>query len=591
MSVAYLNHETDVKYWLYSGDTDGPEWIRERLALQRGVTPVRSFGPWDVYAMRASLPRVFAAPRTWIVSGGLDTLPPLVGSTLLDQPSLIFSDQARPDALEAALAMESLAGVVFFDSGALELAMDTLPSVFRHSLPAPGRPVAFTIPSSDRYALLLRSRDRGAFPAGALSLDGEPLDLERPSLAGAPFWIDLGARDLLAGDHILEGVLDETILSEIVIVPESVLSARRQAIEQRLASGRVPAVLVANTEQGTTANPHPAGGQLPITITRGQPFSDPETLDDGAQWRWMEAANAPDAFTITNAGTSLVRTNVLLTVRSHENARDLYVFLGDEQLELRRIPAGRPTEVLLQAVELEPGANTLRLYTPFPGTVVGDRQLTFGLREGSVHAGRLRFTTSIHVPFRGAYQLEVRPYGREASVTVGSIELDSHIVELEAGDRLGEPTFSTVVDLEAGLHDIELDQQGSEQYAFRLSPVTGGSTVSPELSVDVLERSPTSLTARVAAGGPAMLVFGESFDPRWTATVGGSELPHHTVNGFANGYELPGAGSYEVTLRFGPQSAFVSGVAISLVSLGMIGAVTIGPAIWRRARTRRTPTA
>ena len=590
MSVAYLNHATDVKYWLYGGDTDSPEWIRERLALQRGVAPVRSFGPWDVYATRASLPRVFVAPRTWIVSGGLDALPPLVGSTLLDQPSLIFSEQERPDALEAALAMESLAGVVFFNSGALELAMDTLPTVFRHPLPAPGRPVALTVPSSDRYALLLRSRDHGVFPSGTLTLDGEPLDLERPNLAGAPFWIDLGAQDLLAGQHVLEGALDAAVLSEIAIVPESVVSARRRAIEQRLASGRVPAVLVATTEQGATVNPRPAD-QLPVTIARGQPFSDPETLDDGAQWRWMEMANAPDAFTITNAGTGLVRTNVLLTVRSHETARDLYVFLGGEQLELRRIPAGRPTEVLLQAVELQPGANKLRLYTPFPGTPVGNRQLTFGLREGSVYAGRLRFTSSIHVPFPGAYQLEVRPYGREASVKVGSIALDSRVVELEAGDRLGEPTFSTVVDLDAGLHRIELDQQGSEQYAFRLSPLTGGSAASPERSVEVLERSPTSLTASVAASGPAMLVFGESFDPRWTATVEGRELPHHTVNGFANGYELPGPGSYEVTLRFGPQSAFVSGAAISLASLAVIGAVAIGPAIWRRARTRRSSAA
>ena len=256
------------------------------------------------------------------------------------------------------------------------------------------------------------------------------------------------------------------------------------------------------------------------------------------------------------------------------------------------LAAGRATDILLHDMEFEPGANKLRLYTPFPGTPVGNhRHLTFGLREGSVHAGRVQFTTSIHVPFPGAYQLEVRPYGREAGVTVGSIALDARIVELEAGDRLGEPTFSTVVDLDAGLHRIELDQQGSEQYAFRLSPVTGGSAASPERSVEVLERSPTSLTASVVTEGPAMLVFGESFDPRWTATVEGRELPHHTVNGFANGYELPGPGSYEVTLRFGPQSAFVSGAAISLASLGVIGAVAIGPAIWRRARARRTPAA
>lgn len=589
MSVGYLNHATDVKYWLYGGDTDGPEWIRERLALQSGITPVRSFGPWDVYATQARLPRVFVAPRTWVVSGGVDALPPLVGSALLDQPALIFSDQEKPDALEAALSMDSLGGVVFFNSAALELVMDTLPTSFRHPLPSPGRPVSFTVESSQNYKLLLRSRDPDVFPSGTLSLDGVSLDLERPSLVGGPFWIHLGDRHLSGGRHVLEGALDETVLSEIVMVPQGVLDVRRRSIDERLLSGRLPAVLVATTERGGKVQLRPVD-HLPVEIVRGEPFSDPEMLEDGSWWRWTETSNAPDAFTIINSSDEIVRSNVLLTVRSHETARDLYIYLGEEQLFLGRITAGQATDVVLEDVQISPGVNKLRLYTPYGGTVVGNRQLSFGLRENSVQVGDLRYVTKIHVPFGTTYEFEVRPYGPETIVPLEQIGIDGQNVELQAVDVLGEPTFSTVIDLEAGPHEIQVDQKGTEHYTFRLSPIHVRERPDTEPIVSVLERTPSSLLVKVRTEGPALLVFGESFDPRWTATTGDYELSHHTVNGFANGYELPDAGVHEVAIRFGPQDAFVVGVVISLVSLVVICVFAAGLGVWLCVRTRRMST-
>ena len=589
MSVGYLNHATDVKYWLYGGDIDGPEWIRERLALQFGVTPVQSFGPWDVYATQARLPRIFVAPQAWVVSGGVHALPPLVGSPLLDWPALIFSDQEKPDALESALAMESLGGVVFFNSTSLQLMLDTLPSSFRPPLPAPGRPVSFTVDSSQKYRLLLRSRDPDVFPSGTLSLDGVSLNLERPNLVGSPFWIDLGERDLSSGSHILDGALDETVLAEIAVVPQEVLDVRQQLIDERLSDGRLSAVLVATTEQSGKVQLQPGDG-LPIQIVQGEPFSDPEMLEDGAQWRWTETSNAPDAFTIINSDDELLGTNVLLTVRSHETARDLYIYLGEKQLFLGRITAGQATDVVLQDVQIPPGVNKLRLYTPYGGTVVGNRQLSFGLREGSVQAGNLRYVTKMHVPFGGRYAFEVRPYGLEAVRPLERIEVNGQDVELQAADVLGEPTFSTIIDLDAGPHLIQVDQQGTEHYAFRLSPVRASEVSGAEPIVTVHERTPTSMSARVTIEGPAVLVFGESFDPRWIATAGGHELSHHTVNGFANGYELPAAGVYEVVIRFGPQDAFVRGAAISLISLGIIFVVAVALVVWFRVRPHSSPT-
>ena len=39
MSVRYFNHETGIKYWLYSGDVDSADWVRLRLEKQLGIHP------------------------------------------------------------------------------------------------------------------------------------------------------------------------------------------------------------------------------------------------------------------------------------------------------------------------------------------------------------------------------------------------------------------------------------------------------------------------------------------------------------------------------------------------------------------------
>ena len=62
------------------------------------------------------------------------------------------------------------------------------------------------------------------------------------------------------------------------------------------------------------------------------------------------------------------------------------------------------------------------------------------------------------------------------------------------------------------------------------------------------------------------------------------------MNGFANGYELPAAGVYEVVIRFGPQDAFVRGAAISLTSLGIIFVVAVALVVWFRVRPHSSPT-
>ena len=82
--------------------------------------------------------------------------------------------------------------------------------------------------------------------------------------------------------------------------------------------------------------------------------------------------------------------------------------------------------------------------------------------------------------------------------------------------------------------------------------------------------NPTKYTIQVNASAPYYLVFSESFDNGWVATINGQQVPsqyHFTANGYANGWYINKTGTYTVTLEFTPQNLFYAGAAISITTL------------------------
>jgi hypothetical protein len=89
-------------------------------------------------------------------------------------------------------------------------------------------------------------------------------------------------------------------------------------------------------------------------------------------------------------------------------------------------------------------------------------------------------------------------------------------------------------------------------------------------SVTYEEINPTKYTVNVNSSQPFYLIFSDSYDNGWIATVNGQQIPnqyHFVANGYANGWYLNKTGTYTVTLEFTPQNLFYAGVAISIISL------------------------
>ena len=82
--------------------------------------------------------------------------------------------------------------------------------------------------------------------------------------------------------------------------------------------------------------------------------------------------------------------------------------------------------------------------------------------------------------------------------------------------------------------------------------------------------NPTLYNIYVNTSSPFFLVFSDSYDKDWVATVDGHQLSdnyHFNANGFANGWYINKTGTYTIVLEFQPQKLFYTGVAISLTTL------------------------
>ena len=97
-----------------------------------------------------------------------------------------------------------------------------------------------------------------------------------------------------------------------------------------------------------------------------------------------------------------------------------------------------------------------------------------------------------------------------------------------------------------------------------------------EAAITYQEINPTKYTVSVNASQPYFLVFSESYDSGWVATINGQQVPsqyHFTANGYANGWYINKTGTYTVTLQFTPQNLFYIGAAISITTLLIITTV------------------
>lgn len=78
------------------------------------------------------------------------------------------------------------------------------------------------------------------------------------------------------------------------------------------------------------------------------------------------------------------------------------------------------------------------------------------------------------------------------------------------------------------------------------------------------------------ASEPFVLVFGESYDPDWSAEISGQAIaPHLLVNSYANAWYVKQTGSYSISIHFKPQQVVTLGFRLSGLGIFLTIAVFV----------------
>jgi hypothetical protein len=187
---------------------------------------------------------------------------------------------------------------------------------------------------------------------------------------------------------------------------------------------------------------------------------------------------------------------------------------------------------------------------------------------------------------RDGQEMTVSPCGPDASgVHLGA---GAHSIVSSYGHQTGWSIDSLTLDSAPG--GAAMHEQAGRPLPRVQEPETTA-------AVKVTSKSATSMHLRVTgATSPFWLVLGESVNSGWTATVGdGTSLGRsELVDGFANGWRIDPsalgsaakAGSFDVVLRWTPQSKVDIALVVSLVALAACVLLVLFPVRLRRLAAR-----
>ena len=112
-------------------------------------------------------------------------------------------------------------------------------------------------------------------------------------------------------------------------------------------------------------------------------------------------------------------------------------------------------------------------------------------------------------------------------------------------------------------------------------PAPAAQPARTRVPIAVYRPNDVELTLDAASGG--LVVLKDVYDPGWSATLNGRDVPVVRVNGLVRGVFVPDAGSYTVRFSYRP-SSFTSGLYLSLASAALLLSLLVAAYLGRRRR-------
>lgn len=594
LSVGYVAVVDDVMR-RYLPDTSYYEILENELANEPGLKAAARIGKATVYENTYRLPHIFAAPEAKFVFGGTSSLTDLSLTEHLDNPALIFIDTLDNDSLAAPEG--SVAGLIISGNTPEDIACENL-SVKRG---ARDGETGFYAPAGAEYLIWVKSLKKGASVKDSheVSVDGRPV-----TGPGAPGlrWVKAGSVWAGPGGHGISigGGGEGAEFEKVIAVPAKMwreelektkrLLSRTGLKEEdliRLKSGERYSF---DSPRGVTLRTVPLRGlqRKRVSSMKEDYGSDPDPMN------WVTPAGLPPR---SRGGVTLGAENGISRAgRRFEKGFDIERFPYAEVLGDSRPPG-------YFDLDLEIGVDTdgdefadavIKTAVVRKGISIEPEKLSETLKKRFGYPGKPRYRALWAV-----FELKKTPDAPQyngASYTIKGLDF-FHIVPSFVKGKADTPSARVKVDgkdagdgvrLGAGLHEVRAGA-GPEGALLRLSYEEGAKDGGNLPALEWKKIDATRYEVRVkGAEGPFWLVFNESYNTGWKATVknganvreasvvvfqpgagGGKEVMHHRmVNGYANGWWVTEAkGDYDILLEFRPQSVLDSGVFISASAL------------------------
>ncbi len=615
--------QTGIRYVMQQDDINNryfgpPAVLVEDVALlleRQGLKLERTFGSLRFFRVPQEKPRIWTTRTLYLAPFGLDALPPLselaseAGAAVVLTPRLdpedawfLVNNMSKDLSIlsfgaetEAFLRLRAQRDVLEIPPGVDHVTfVRTVPGIYE-----------FWVAQNDDQDPLLRSEERLRFQGSVrrlqtrdelMLINGSKPDIPPSySLQSSGSWRLVGTSKLPAG-------LSTIALPRPVSGPESlrvlpVSQQERQQMQDELARDQVLTGGVTQWRAFLKARAEDVGSDLDAAlVTRKFGWSD--VLPDDADEGWMRIAGVhkgTENIVIENPQDEVWSVALALRVRSIDELRSLWVRTKNDSAAGRMaasgiflVPPGETEVLVIEGIALEPGSNSINLYSPDPETELPGRQFVSFDFMFPMKAGALQRKRVFEALKDGVYRIAVI-VGTDADgmsnprAALRSLRLDGHDLLPNLWAPAGRSVARGTVWLDRGKHTLEIDQRDGVAL-----PVFIGPKLDPAPGhvggLRTEHVNPTHYRVTASSEKPYVLIMSELYDPRWTARIDGREVERHVeVFGYMNGWLIEAEGPHIVDIKFtaqplADQTLLLSSIVISSMSLALV----VGAALrWR----------
>lgn len=501
--------------------------------------------------------------------------------------------------------------------------------------------VPFSSPAMTNASLWVKAYVSSKGGSLRWSLDGRPLksiDLVTDALQGWQ-WYQLPVGEVAAGEHRLairtgEG---EHVIGRMLLTPGDVVAEAKRTVDHFLASRELYLSLnldFRDAPRFTSVPPRavrsdtlfsdldvplevPLGGVYDVALhASGGSYVSQEQREGDSYQTIERGKTVGQTFTVALTDTQIERlqfsaearvlkTNIPapvmpdapLTARLYRMKNGEQVLVGESQVK----PSAAGINDAWKLVDADFSVTVERDKDPFPlyridlsteatNVVWAVRTVQQGFRgQADYYASGELLVIDKPQPADLAFTVVAR--SDDAKLDVIAIDGTS----LPSADFTHPWQNRATLELTPGTHTVSLRGVRSHTAHVQLMIRRQGSADHPlDPPLTITDHGITSFTTNlVPASTPYLLVFAESYDPRWQVVVKTDdeksslvpEVAHVKVNGFSNGWWISADHPHSIRVQYAPQRAYRAGLFIAAITALVVAGLLVGRGIyWLRQR-------